>query len=49
MTMKQISANRCWGGTQYVYSHEARETACTMRFSLFLPPQAEQAKVPVLY
>lgn len=49
MSLKQIAANRCWGGTQYVYSHAARETACTMRFSLFLPPQAADRKVPVLY
>ncbi|HEY0973218.1 MAG TPA: S-formylglutathione hydrolase [Solimonas sp.] len=50
MSLKQISANKCWGGTQHVYSHAAQETACTMRFSLFLPPQAQNGnKVPVLY
>ena len=50
MSLKKISANKCWGGTQYVYSHAATETACTMRFSLYLPPQAQGgATVPVLY
>jgi S-formylglutathione hydrolase len=50
MNLKQISAHKCWGGTQYYYSHAAQETACTMRFSLFLPPQARDGhKVPVLY
>lgn len=49
MSLKKISANKCWGGTQYVYSHAAESTACTMRFALFLPPQAEVRKVPVLY
>ena len=48
-TLKQLSANKCWGGTQFTYSHAASETACTMRFSVYLPPQAETAKVPVLY
>lgn len=49
MNLKQIAANRCWGGTQYVYSHGSSETGCTMRFSLFLPPQAREKRVPVLY
>ena len=49
MSLKKLSANRCWGGTQFVYSHDAKETACTMRFSLFLPPQAAERAVPVLY
>lgn len=48
MSLKKISANKCWGGTQYVYSHAAETTACTMRFALFLPPQAEDHKVPLM-
>src|SRR2546425_11992336 len=34
---------------QGVYSHEARETTCVMRFGVFLPPQAQARAVPVLY
>src|SRR5438270_4147752 len=34
---------------QAVYSHEARETACVMRFGVFLPPQAQAHAVPLLY
>jgi S-formylglutathione hydrolase len=49
MALKTLSASKCWGGTQSVYSHAADETRCTMRFSVFLPPQAAQARVPVLY
>jgi S-formylglutathione hydrolase len=49
MALKSLSANKCWGGTQSVYSHAAVETRCTMRFSVFLPPQAAQLRVPVLY
>lgn len=47
--LKQISANQCWGGTQYTYSHASAATNCTMRFSVFIPPQASEGKVPVLY
>jgi S-formylglutathione hydrolase len=47
--LKQISANQCWGGTQYTYSHASVQTQCDMRFSVFIPPQAKDSKVPVLY
>ncbi len=49
MAITSVSRNRCFGGVQGVYSHEARETACPMRFGVFLPPQAEAQPVPVLY
>lgn len=44
-----ISEHRCFGGTQRFYSHESRECATEMRFSVYLPPQAQQRAVPVLY
>ena len=44
-----LSQHRCFGGTQGFYSHAARETRCTMRFSVFMPPRAGDARVPVLY
>lgn len=49
MTIKTVSENKSFGGTQVVFSHDAVETACTMRVSIYLPPQAAQRKVPVLY
>jgi len=49
MTITTISQNKCFGGVQGIYSHEARETNCTMRFGVFLPPQAQDGPVPVLY
>jgi len=49
MAITSVSRNKCFGGVQGVYSHEARETACLMRFGVFLPPQAEAHPVPVLY
>lgn len=47
--MKLVTEQRCFGGWQRVYSHDALQTRCPMRFALFLPPQAEAGPVPVLY
>jgi S-formylglutathione hydrolase len=44
-----VSESRCFGGRQAVYSHASRETGCTMRFGVFLPPQAQHRRVPALY
>lgn len=49
MTLQTISESRSFGGVQGVYSHIAESTNCTMRFSVFRPPQAEAGPVPVLY
>ncbi|MEM7043498.1 MAG: S-formylglutathione hydrolase, partial [Pseudomonadota bacterium] len=38
------------GGTQGVYAHDAKETACRMEFAVYIPPQAaDGGKLPVLY
>ena len=49
MTVTKVSASRCFGGIQAVYSHASQETRCAMRFGLFLPPGAEKARVPLLF
>ena len=49
MSLEQVSASKCFGGTQHVFAHAAETTACTMRFSAYLPPQAEAGPRPVLY
>ena len=49
MAITNVSRSKCFGGIQGVYSHESRETGCVMRFGVFLPPQAEARKGPVLY
>lgn len=49
MVMELIEEHQCFGGVQRVYAHYSLSTRCTMRFGLFLPPQAQQQKVPVLY
>jgi S-formylglutathione hydrolase len=47
--MKRISAAKAFEGVQYVYSHASAACQCDMTFALFLPPQAGQRKVPVLW
>jgi len=49
MTIETISEQRCFGGMQGFYKHESSETAGTMKFGVYRPPQAENGKVPVLY
>jgi S-formylglutathione hydrolase len=48
-TIKAVTQNLCFGGVQSVYTHQSRETGCTMRFGVFLPPQAKSQRVPILY
>ncbi|MDQ7069983.1 MAG: S-formylglutathione hydrolase [Rhodobacterales bacterium] len=47
--MKTISENACFGGTQGVYSHPSKTTNCEMTFGLFLPQEARDGPVPVLW
>jgi S-formylglutathione hydrolase len=47
--MEQIADNRCFGGRQLRFTHASTSLECNMHFSVYLPPAAEQRKVPVLY
>lgn len=47
--MKKVSEYLCFNGRQLQYSHTSAVLNCEMRFGIFLPPQAEKKKVPVLY
>ena len=47
--MKTISENRAYGGVQGVYSHASEACGCDMTFGLFLPAEAENGAVPVLW
>jgi len=47
--MDTISENRCFGGTQGVYRHRSEATDTDMTFGLFLPEEADEAPVPVLW
>lgn len=47
--METLSENRCFGGVQGVYSHASRATNGTMTFGLFVPEEAADGPVPVLW
>ncbi|RYH10953.1 S-formylglutathione hydrolase [Tropicimonas sp. IMCC6043] len=47
--METLSENRCFGGTQGVYTHRSDACACDMTFGLYLPPQAARGPVPLLW
>lgn len=49
MTLETVSENRCSGGVQGVYTHASKACACDMTFAVYMPPQAETQKVPVLW
>ncbi len=49
MKLQKRADHRCFGGSQQVWSHESEATGCTMRFGLYLPPQAAGGRVPVLW
>lgn len=46
--MKKIESHRCFDGELSVWEHESSVLGCTMRFSLFLPPQAQNGDVPFI-
>ncbi|GFE49229.1 S-formylglutathione hydrolase [Roseobacter cerasinus] len=47
--MKTISENACFGGTQGVYTHTSQVCDCDMTFGLFLPEEAAEGPVPLLW
>jgi S-formylglutathione hydrolase len=47
--MEQVSANRAFGGTQGVYRHASSATGTDMTFSVYVPPHAEGARLPVVW
>lgn len=47
--LNKVSEQLTFGGRQIRYTHQSAVLNCQMQFSVFLPPQAEQQKVPVLY
>jgi S-formylglutathione hydrolase len=48
MSLETISEHGCFGGKMGFYRHRSTVNDCDMRFSVFLPPQAEHGAVPVL-
>lgn len=47
--METVSENRCFGGTQGVYTHTSDATGTDMTFALFLPEEANDGPVPLLW
>lgn len=47
--LEQIAANRSFGGWHKRFRHRSAVLGCDMVFAVYLPPQAEQGAVPVLY
>lgn len=47
--LKEVSSVKCFGGFQKVFEHESSELKCRMKFAVYLPPQIDSEKVPVLY
>jgi S-formylglutathione hydrolase len=47
--MDQVSANRAIGGSQGVYKHASVATGTQMTFSVYVPPHAEGARLPVVW
>ena len=48
-SVEQIGATKSFGGQQLRYTHQSAVLNCEMTFSVYLPPQAQQGPVPVLY
>ena len=49
MTLETVSTNRAHGGVQGVYRHASSATGTGMTFSVFVPPHADGAKLPVVW
>ena len=47
--MQTVSENRCFDGVQGVYAHASDACGCDMTFGLFLPEEAREMPVPVLW
>jgi len=48
-TLDIVREHRCFAGAQRFYRHAARTIGLPMRFSVFIPPQAQGGRVPVLF
>jgi S-formylglutathione hydrolase len=47
--LTMLSSAKCFDGMVKKYSHKSQVLQCTMKFTVFVPPQAQSQKVPVLY
>lgn len=49
MTFETVSTNTAFGGVQGVYKHHSTATGTDMTFSVYVPPRAAGAKLPVVW
>ena len=50
MELENLASNKVAGGWHKQYSHQSNVVNCSMRFAIFLPPQAnDNYRVPVMY
>jgi len=49
VTLQLVSDNRSFGGSQKVFKHPSNTCGCEMTFGAYLPPQAADGPVPVLW
>jgi len=50
VAIERVSNTKSFGGWHQQYQHESKVLNCTMRFAVYLPPQASDLnKVPVVY
>jgi S-formylglutathione hydrolase len=47
--MRTVSASKAFGGIQSVHAHASEACRCDMTFALYLPPQADEKPVPLLW
>ncbi len=48
MSLETISETNCFGGRIGFYRHASKVNDCSMRFSVYVPPQAANGNVPVV-
>jgi S-formylglutathione hydrolase len=48
-TLQCLSQHFCFGGVQGFYAHACASTQTQMKFGVFVPPQAENHPVPILF
>ena len=49
MAIETLAEHRCFGGVQGFYRHQSAAIGLPMKFGVYLPPQAQQGPVPVLF
>ncbi len=46
--MQELESHKCHGGMLSVWEHESAALKCSMKFSVFLPPQVQSGNVPFI-